>query len=132
MRLIIGGRGQGKLDWYRKETGMNTLAADGANVGGLTIPSEKIWNHLHLWVKACLQEGGNPAGFLEKYCQEHEDAVIICDEIGCGVVPISASEREWREVTGRLCCSLAQRAQRVDRVFCGIGQTIKAEEGGSR
>lgn len=51
--------------------------------------------------------------------------VVICDEIGCGLVPIDPAERERRERVGRLCILLAQRADRVIRVVCGIGTVIK-------
>lgn len=36
--------------------------------------------------------------------------VLICNEVGCGVVPIDAKERLWREEVGRLCIALARRA----------------------
>lgn len=51
--------------------------------------------------------------------------IVICNEVGCGVVPISAAERAWRETVGRACCALAQRAEKVIRVQCGIGTVIK-------
>jgi len=51
--------------------------------------------------------------------------IIICDELGCGVVPLDRADREWRERTGRLCCELAAKADRVDRVFCGLVMQIK-------
>lgn len=54
-----------------------------------------------------------------------EDAVIICDEVGLGVVPISEEERIYRQAVGRLCCRLAQKADCVERVFCGIAVRIK-------
>ncbi len=51
--------------------------------------------------------------------------VVICNEVGCGVVPINDAERVWRETVGRACCALAQRAEKVIRVQCGIGTVIK-------
>ena len=56
------------------------------------------------------------------------DAVLVCDEIGCGVVPIQPQERQWREQTGRLCCLLAKRAERVVRVFVGRPMVLKEEK----
>lgn len=52
---------------------------------------------------------------------------VICDEVGCGVVPIDPADRAWREAVGRLCCLLAERADVVVRVCCGIPQAIKGE-----
>lgn len=74
-----------------------------------------------------MQENKNPQELLADYLQTYPDAVIICDEIGCGVVPMTSQEREWREMTGRICCELAKQSVRVDRVFCGIAMTLKKE-----
>lgn len=54
------------------------------------------------------------------------DVVIAC-ELGGGVVPIDADQREQREKAGRLACLLAQRADCVVRVCCGIPQVLKGE-----
>lgn len=50
---------------------------------------------------------------------------LVCDEVGCGVVPVDAFERLWREEVGRLCCDVAENAQTVVRVVCGIPQKLK-------
>ena len=55
------------------------------------------------------------------------DKVIISDDISQGVVPMDATEREWREMTGRCLVSLGQQADKVIRVFCGIPEVIKGE-----
>lgn len=55
------------------------------------------------------------------------DAVIAA-EVGGGVVPLDPAERAARERAGRLACLLAQRAETVVRVFCGIPKTIKGKE----
>ena len=54
---------------------------------------------------------------------QHE--VVIATEVGGGVVPIDAGERAAREAAGRLSCLLAQRAERVVRVFCGLPMVLK-------
>ena len=53
--------------------------------------------------------------------------VVIATEVGGGVVPVSRSERAAREAAGRLNCLLAQRAETVVRVFCGIPMVLKGE-----
>ena len=50
---------------------------------------------------------------------------MISDEIGNGIVPMDAFEREYREQTGRILIELAKEAEEVIRVICGIGQKIK-------
>lgn len=51
--------------------------------------------------------------------------VVVCDEVGCGIVPASPQARRTREAVGRLCILLAQRADKVVRLYCGIPTTIK-------
>ena len=50
---------------------------------------------------------------------------ITQTEVGAGVIPLSASEREWRERTGRLACLLASRADIVVRMVCGVPIIVK-------
>ncbi|WP_417341205.1 bifunctional adenosylcobinamide kinase/adenosylcobinamide-phosphate guanylyltransferase, partial [Evtepia gabavorous] len=47
--------------------------------------------------------------------------------VGGGVVPVDPVQRQNREAAGRLACLLAQRADRVIRVFCGLPQALKGE-----
>ena len=51
--------------------------------------------------------------------------VVVCREVGCGVIPMDAQERNWREAVGRLCCALAAQAEAVYRVSCGLGIRLK-------
>ena len=51
--------------------------------------------------------------------------VVVCREVGCGVIPMDAQERNWREAVGRLCCALAAQAEAVYRVTCGLGMRLK-------
>lgn len=51
--------------------------------------------------------------------------VVICNEVGSGVIPVSGQKRRGREQTGRLCCLLAKEASSVIRLVAGIPQKIK-------
>ncbi len=51
--------------------------------------------------------------------------IVIATEVGGGVVPIDAGERAAREAAGRLSCLLAERAETVVRVCCGLPQILK-------
>ena len=53
--------------------------------------------------------------------------IVIATEIGGGVVPMDAHARAQREAAGRLSCLLAERADTVVRVCCGLGQVLKGE-----
>ena len=54
-------------------------------------------------------------------------AAVIATETSGGVIPADASERAAREAAGRLNCLLAERAETVVRVFCGIPLIIRGE-----
>lgn len=60
---------------------------------------------------------------LAEELAQHE--VVIATEVGGGVVPIDREQRAAREAAGRLSCLLAQKAQRVVRVFCGLPTELK-------
>ena len=51
--------------------------------------------------------------------------IVIATEVGGGVVPADETQRAAREKAGRLACLLAERAQTVIRVFCGIPIVLK-------
>lgn len=54
--------------------------------------------------------------------------VVIATETGCGVIPLDPQERRNREAAGRLSCLLAERAETVVRVCCGIPQVLKGSD----
>ena len=53
--------------------------------------------------------------------------VVIATEVGGGVVPMDPAQRFSREAAGRLACLLAERAEAVIRVCCGLPQALKGE-----
>ena len=53
---------------------------------------------------------------------------VIATEVGGGVIPADPGQRAKREAAGRLACVLAERADCVIRVFCGLPQVLKGEE----
>lgn len=111
MRLIIGGRAQGKT----------ALAQE-------RYPGAVIWDEFHLFVKESLAKGMEPAQIWEEVLKRMDvqpDLIIISDEIGNGIVPMDREERRYREETGRLLCKIAERAESVERVICGIPVKLK-------
>ncbi len=52
-------------------------------------------------------------------------AVVTASEVGCGVVPADPAQRDARERAGRLACLLAQRADAVVRMCCGLPEVLK-------
>ena len=51
--------------------------------------------------------------------------ILICEDISCGVVPMDAETREWREAVGRMNAALAAQADTVTRIFCGLPLELK-------
>lgn len=127
MKLVIGGTAQGKLEYVLlKHDVQKNMVWDGV------LPNDRelngnivIINHLHQWIKNCMVSGGCPEDEIMSFLDCSEDCIIICDEIGNGIVPIDPFEREYRERTGRILVQLAMRAEEVERIICGIGQKIK-------
>ncbi|MBR3560864.1 MAG: bifunctional adenosylcobinamide kinase/adenosylcobinamide-phosphate guanylyltransferase [Oscillospiraceae bacterium] len=75
-----------------------------------------------------VQELARARADLETLAEELADKdVVIATEVGGGIVPVDAAERTARERAGRLNCLLAERADTVVRVFCGIPMVIKGE-----
>lgn len=127
MKLVIGGAAQGKLEYVLfKHNMQKNMVWDGV----LPIDMELnenivIINHFHQWVKSRMISGGCPEDEIMSFLDCNGDCIIICDEIGNGIVPTDAFEREYRERVGRILVQLAKRAEEVERVICGIGQKIK-------
>ena len=67
----------------------------------------------------------DPWPALNALLAAYPNACLLCDEVGCGVVPMDGGDRRWRERVGRTCCALAERAERVIRLYCGIPTIIK-------
>lgn len=127
MKLVIGGYAQGKLNYVIAKYGNETYEVwDGVLPEG-KVPKGKtvIVNHFHNWVKRRMTEGAYPEEEILVFLERFEECIIISDEIGNGIVPMDAFEREYRERTGRMLIELAGKAKEVERVICGIGQKIK-------
>ena len=126
MILIIGGAFQGKKEYAKKTFGLKEEEfVDGACCGEEELCQAKAVFHLHEFVRRNLKEGRDIGGMAERILQKNPSVILLCNELGSGVVPVDAFDREWREATGRLCCRLAAEAEEVHRVVCGIGMVIK-------
>lgn len=144
MVLVIGGSFQGKYQVALELCGKNLVAEDTETIkvmdgiydrGKLAHMDETkekihIWNHFHEYVREMIAGGMSREDILkqvEKIYKYNPDLIIICDEVGSGIVPMEKEERIYREEVGRISCVLAQKASRVIRVVCGMGMEIKHE-----
>lgn len=127
MELYIGGFAQGKLE-YVKTQRLDENAPVAETLAQLMAYGKDeniIFNRFHEWFRKELAKGGNPEEETEKMIQSYPGLFIICDEVGNGIVPMDAFEREYRERLGRCLCKTAAKAERVERIMCGIGNRIK-------
>ncbi len=132
MKLVIGGYAQGKLHYVLQEHGEAgcivydaSLPDDTQQKAAAESGRTLVIDHLHRWIKEMLKAGKEPEQILFSFLHENRDCIVICDEIGNGIVPIDPLEREYRERTGRILIEIAKQADEVVRVICGIGQKIK-------
>ena len=114
MVLIVGGMAQGKLAFAREKLGV-TAWSEGA-LG----PEDCVHG-----LQQVIRDLPSPREAVAAWLEAHPEGVLICDEVGCGVTPLDRGERDWRELVGRICCELAERAQAVYRVRCGLGVRLK-------
>ncbi|MCD8050241.1 MAG: bifunctional adenosylcobinamide kinase/adenosylcobinamide-phosphate guanylyltransferase [Clostridiales bacterium] len=122
MRLIIGGAGQGKLPYALRT--YNCTPADVAETFSAA-RTERVFDRFHAAVRATLEAGEDPQRLTKELLQANPGIIILCDEVGCGVIPVQPEERAWRETVGHLCCDLAEQAESVERVFCGLPMRLK-------
>ena len=79
--------------------------------------------HLERFALACVRTGKEPADVLGGL--DLSEKILICEDISCGVVPMDAEAREWREAVGRMNAALAAQADTVTRIFCGLPLELK-------
>ncbi len=122
--LIVGGKGQGKAAYIRRHYPAGPWL-NGADCPIGASPAGAVLDRLHLLIRRLLEAGITPADRLAAWLGGRLDWIILCDEIGCGVIPADPFERLWREETGRICCRLAEEADVVIRMVCGLPQKLK-------
>jgi len=131
MRLIVGGAFQGKREAALAVTGLDAACVtDGASCTGEDLRGARLLIGFHELVRRALAGDGTitPAdveAFVHDPQLAHKDLTIVCNELGCGVVPLQKEDRIWREKTGRLLCEIAAACDEVYRVTAGIAVRIK-------
>lgn len=110
IRLYIGGTGSGKYNYVINHNKDKEYV---------------IINKLNLIIKDAMKTGANPYDKVKSMLENSDNIIVICDEIGNGIVPNDAFEREYREIVGRIVTDIAKQAAAVERIVCGLGQRIK-------
>lgn len=124
MHFIFGGRCMGKLE-YAQSLLPNPTVRDLAREGGEAVFHSDIVTGVHLLVRQIMLEGGNPLEYFRENMHRFSGCILIGDEVGSGIVPVDAFEREWRDEVGRVYQLLSAKADDVTRVWSGIPQKLK-------
>lgn len=128
MILITGGAFQGKTEYTKTNFSFSDNdILDGEGCTYNDVFSCKCVKNYHQLIKRLLSEKINALQFTERLCRENPNAVVIINEIGCGIIPLEKNDRLWREETGRAGCIIANSASAVIRISCGIPTVIKGE-----
>lgn len=120
MILIIGGAYQGKLDFARETFSLTPEDIFSCGQGEIDFSRRCIYH-----IEEFTRHHDDPIAFFRENRGAWQDSILICQDIFCGVVPMGAENRAWRQNTGRLCQYLAGEASRVSRIFCGLEQRLK-------
>ena len=152
MEVYFGGAFQGKLEYVLEKKGCLKVA-DGAGCSLKDIKEAQVLNHLHLYIKRLIHKEGaaynttvddtitaddaitadttaktmSAAEIINDIYEANPEIILICDEVGGGIVPLKKEDRIYREAVGRALCCAVKKSDRVERVMCGIGQCLKCD-----
>ena len=125
MVLIFGGAYQGKLAYALDRFGLSGddvhMCEDSADIPA----DKKIIYGIDKWILALINAGMETQGQVQRLIENCPDAVVICNDISCGVVPMDAVMRKWREAVGQALSELSRHSSEVVRLFCGIPTRVK-------
>ncbi len=115
MLLIVGSEGSGKRTFAR------SLGYTDAEMADAVLNDCPVIYHL----EQIVFDDPDCADILLEQLERKQ--AVICNEVGCGVIPADRKERLGREATGRLSVKLAQKADCVVRMVSGLPMVIKGE-----
>lgn len=148
MILITGGAYQGKLE-FAKSICKKTVPviAEGEKAGFEELEQADIIAHFHLYIRTLMKKNIDEKKNLneeknineennlkeeteieeqvKELIQKNPDVIVEITQLGCGVVPMEAFDRSYREKVGRISCMLAKQAEQVWTVNAGIGMRLK-------
>ena len=123
MIFVFGGAHQGRSDFVRN-LGFSEIRTASEEIRELDFSTGAV-HGLDRWALGCVRRGEEPAELLREWEDRWRDCALIGTDFSCGVVPMDAELRAWREANGRMNNYLAGRAERVVRLFCGLPQELK-------
>jgi len=126
MILIFGGAYQGKLAYALERFGLTQNDVFLCGDDDVRPPeNRKIIYEIDRWILALLKKDIDVEQAIRRFIENNKHAVVICNDISCGVVPVDPLLRKWREAAGRVLASLSRESDEVVRLFCAIPTRIK-------
>lgn len=129
MRIFIGGAYNGKRDYVR-----NMLANEDVQWFEGALPTDVGTRYSHSsqttviagiekWLaETTLSEAAASDAVMSAVAGR--DVVVILTDIGRGIVPIDAEQRQLRDACGRLYQRLIAEADEVTRIWYGLAQSL--------
>lgn len=124
MEMIIGGAYQGKAAYAKAQFPDVDWKFGGEITEEELLKAAGVLGFQE-YIRKSLKAGEDLTGLAEKLAQQDPDVILVSEEVGYGIVPADAFERQYREAVGRVCTALAAKSRRVTRVVCGIGTVLK-------
>ena len=121
MQTIIGGAYQGKADYAKAQFPDVDWKFGGEITEEELLKAAGVLGFQE-YIRKALKAGEDLTGLAEK---QDPVVILVSEEVGYGIVPADAFERQYREAVGRVCTALAAKSSRVTRVVCGIGTVLK-------
>ena len=126
MVLIFGGAYQGKLEYVLNRFELSMEDVIFCTEKDYSLPcGKKVICDIDKWILALIKAGQDVSEAVGQFQHENPDAIVICNDISCGVVPMDPVMRKWRDETGRFMGRIAQHAIEVVRLYCGIPTVLK-------
>ena len=126
MVLIFGGAYQGKLEYALEHFKLSGNDIYRCKDDDTAFPTDKkIIYEIDKWILALIRADKNVAEAIKEFIDNNKEAIVICNDISCGIVPTDDILRKWREEVGRVMTALASHSQEVIRLFCGIPTKVK-------
>ena len=125
MILVFGGSYQGKLDYTLERFKIDANYVYNCGEDTAMPVGKRIINGLDKWILALIKAGIDTDKTITDLINQNPNAVVICTDISCGVVPIDPQMRKWREAVGRALAALSRESDEVVRLFCGIATRLK-------
>ena len=126
MILIFGGAYQGKLTYTLERFKLTDADVYKCYSDNSLIPEKvKIIYEIDKWILSLIKDGIDVDNAIQQFVDNNRDAIVICNDISCGIVPLDPILRKWRDAVGRSLAVFSGISDEVIRLFCGIPTRIK-------